>query len=367
MSYIKSILRINLFVVASCLGSASLALAKPPEPVTALTGLDPVELVGGKEVAGSEDQAAVRGLYRYQFKDAANKARFMNEPEKFANQLGGACARMGLLSGSGSPDRFGVHDRRIFIFASDACRTGFQSAPDKLLDADNPPPEGTAADAARGRVLLQKLVEGLGGAERVDKAKSFRAKVIQKWQANGREREYVTEFAAVFPDRFRQSGTGETLRTADVTVGETGFRVSNEFAWDMEPAEMRFLRRDFFRRPLVVAKWRKDARLEAFAAGEGTVGETPVEWLKVGLFGATTTFGIDLNTGRVLQANYVGRTPGVIGDVSKTFSDFRDVSGIAIPFATTAVYLGTTAPRTGNLSSFEINPDFDSAAFVKSK
>jgi len=342
-------------------------MAKPPEPITALKGLDPVELVGGMEVAGSEDHSAVRGLYRYQFKDAANRTRFEKEPAKFAIQLGGACARMGLLSGSGSPGRFVVHDQRIFIFASDACRTGFQSAPDKLLDADNPPSEGTAAEIAHGRLLLQKLVAGLGGADRVDSAKSFRVRVVQKYQSDGREREFVTEFAALFPDRFRQSSAGETLRTADVTVGETGFRVSNDAAWDMEPAETQFLRRDFFRRPLVVAKWRNDPHLTAIAAGEGQVGDAPVEWLKVGLFGATTTFGIDSKTGRVLQANYVGRTPGVIGDVTKTYSDFRDIAGIPVPFATTVVYLGTSAPRTGTLDAFDINPQLDKELFAKPK
>ncbi|MBI5759931.1 MAG: hypothetical protein HZA46_15540 [Planctomycetales bacterium] len=352
-------------LLAAWFGLASHVVAKPPEPIAALKGLDPVELVSGKEVDGLEDHSAVRGLYRYQFMDATNKMRFEKEPEKFAIRLGGACARMGLLSGSGSPDRFWVYNQHIFLFASDACRSGFQTAPDKLLDAANPPPEGTEADTARGKRLLQKLVEGLGGIDRVDSAKSFRARVVQKFPADGGEREYVTEFAAVFPDHFRQSAAWDKSLTADVTVGETGFRMSNDTAWDMEPAETQFLRRDFFRRPLVVAKWRNDPRLKAVAAGEGNVGDTPVEWLKVGLFGATTTFGIDAKTGRVLQANYLGRTPGVIGDVSKSYSDFRNVGGLSIPFATTAVFLGTSAPRTGNLSSFEINPGLDAKAFVK--
>ena len=108
--------------------------AEAPKVVTALKGLDPVELVAGKEVAGKVDIAATRGRYRYLFATPENKAAFEKNPEAFAVQYGGSCARMGPLSGSCNTERFVVHDKRVYVFSSDSCRKGFLLAPDLHID-----------------------------------------------------------------------------------------------------------------------------------------------------------------------------------------------------------------------------------------
>lgn len=103
------------------------------EPVPALKGFDPVALADGKEVSGRSDLTATHGIYRYQFVDEANRRKFLSDPERFAIQMGGGCARMGPLAGLGNPDRFLVHEGRIYIFASDGCRSSFQKAPARFL------------------------------------------------------------------------------------------------------------------------------------------------------------------------------------------------------------------------------------------
>src|SRR5262245_27119561 len=82
------------------------ALSQPPAPAKALKGFDPVSLTQGKEVAGKDDLSVARGRYRYYFASAASKAAFEKDPARYEIQLAGACARMGPLSGLGSPDRF---------------------------------------------------------------------------------------------------------------------------------------------------------------------------------------------------------------------------------------------------------------------
>ena len=101
-----------------------------------LRGLDPVLLSEGREVEGLDSFTAERGGYRYRFSSSQNCERFVASPERYEIQLAGACAYMsgrGAPPGSGDPDRFHVHDQRIYIFASDACRDGFKTDPGRYL------------------------------------------------------------------------------------------------------------------------------------------------------------------------------------------------------------------------------------------
>ena len=62
----------------------------------------------GKQVEGSAELAMEWGLYTYRFSVAQNQAKFINDPERYAVQYGGSCARMRPLSGEGDPTIHGV-------------------------------------------------------------------------------------------------------------------------------------------------------------------------------------------------------------------------------------------------------------------
>jgi hypothetical protein len=66
-----------------------------PKATHALRGLDPVELCGGHEVAGDPARVATHGGHAYAFASEANRAAFTADPERYAIQWGGACARWG--------------------------------------------------------------------------------------------------------------------------------------------------------------------------------------------------------------------------------------------------------------------------------
>src|SRR5262245_46556699 len=129
----NKMIRLILVGLTVVIGAAS-TRAESPKIADALKGLDPVELVAGREVPGQAELTTVRGLFRYQFANPANKAAFEKEPERYAVQFGGVCMKMGPLSGQGSPDRFFVHDKRIYLFASESCRNAFKAAPEKFID-----------------------------------------------------------------------------------------------------------------------------------------------------------------------------------------------------------------------------------------
>ncbi len=135
-----------------------IALVPPlptPKPAAepALFPSDPVVLItSGTRTAGLTAWEVVHDGVRYQFTTEATKLEFTANPAKYALAESGACARMGPLSGACSFERSEVVDGRIYVFASDRCRTTFMKAP-----RDFPEPTDAAIEANdAGRALATK-------------------------------------------------------------------------------------------------------------------------------------------------------------------------------------------------------------------
>lgn len=114
------------------LAVSAAAQAHAGDPPVALKGLDPVTLVEGKEVTGTEGIESTRDRFRYRFADAEHKARFDADPARYAAQ-GPMCTVMPKVPAS--PDLYLVHDARIYLFGSPGCRTRFQADPATFLKA----------------------------------------------------------------------------------------------------------------------------------------------------------------------------------------------------------------------------------------
>lgn len=321
--------RIVLIVVL--LTAAASDYAQTPKVVTVLTGLDPVALVDGRESKGLESLSVVRGRYRYLFSNPANKSLFERSPEIYQIQLGGGCGRMGPLSGAGNPDRFYVHDRRIYIFASESCRNGFKAAPELHIDKPDPLPEGSQADRRRANGLIQLALNGLGGAARVDRLTTYRASLKVTYVDGNTTTEGDRFVTIAFPDRYRQEEKWGESTFADLLLPRMAVTLSSKESWVREEQVRAALEREYFRQPLAILKARRDPRFRAAASGLGKVGDVDVEFVAIGVKGATTKLGIDPKTGRILQLSYKGRN-GPIGEIVKTFSDFREVDGMWLPF-----------------------------------
>jgi putative intracellular protease/amidase/YHS domain-containing protein len=129
-------LRRSIALAMVCLALAGRLLpnagaAEPkPRPV-ALTGLDPVLLVEGKEAKGRADVAVTREGFRYLFADAANKAKFEKDPARYAIQFHGHCAMM--LGAQADPDLFAVYKGKIYAFGSEGCREAFRKRPEEFV------------------------------------------------------------------------------------------------------------------------------------------------------------------------------------------------------------------------------------------
>jgi hypothetical protein len=118
---------------------------------------------------------------------------------------------------------------------------------------------------------------------------------------------------------------------------------------------------------IVLLRARTLPDFKAFAAGSHKVGETSVERVDVELPGFTTTLGIDPSTGRILTQTYHGRGPGgVLGEIAISYSDFRTVEGMSLPFKIAATFDGQPLPpQSATIESITINGQVDPASFKR--
>ena len=92
---------------------------------------DAVALQGGEEVTGDAGIHAEHQGVTYHFANKANRDTFLKNPDRYAMQLGGACARMGPLSGKGDPARWTVHGKTRGVPEKSAPRGAVSGRPMK--------------------------------------------------------------------------------------------------------------------------------------------------------------------------------------------------------------------------------------------
>lgn len=349
--------------LAAWLGWAAIAGAE--ESLPRLFPWDPVALIAGQELEGSAKLEEARYRFRYQFATAENRAAFQAEPERFEVQMGGACARMGPLSGEGRLEIHAVHDGRLYVFASEQCRAGFLKAPQRLLEESDAVPAATPEALRRGRELVDLALAGLGGAERVDALRSLRIARERTVESGGTLYVVRKERTVEFPGNFRDEETWNAKGWTSVVSGAEAWFESGADTRQMHPMQRGAFLREFAHDIAVALRARGEPAFVAAAAGPAVDG---VEPLAVAVGGIATTFGVDLATGRVVSAKYRGRGPSAaFGDVVLKFGDFRAAGGLTLPFAAEATFDGKPAADLFEpIGSIEVDGAIDRAAFRRS-
>lgn len=302
--------------------------------VTALSGNDPVRLCEGEAVEGKSALAVEHGPFRYRFESEATRERFLADPERWSIQWGGRCARMGPLSGEGSPERWTVHRGRIYVFASDGCRTGFLTAPDLFVVPPPTPPEFTPEQLASGIGWIARAVEVHGGQAFLRPTRTLkfeRETEVDGWRVKAER--------WIAPDLSLRTST--TYTSIEGEVERTVWGLTDDAAWVEEnggpqeitsPQQRHDLRRIALREPLalLLARTRPDYR--AAYLGDGTLGETPVADVLVRVAGLSTLVHLDQKTGEILGLSWTGRLDdGRTREVTEVIADWTEVEGKRVP------------------------------------
>ena len=118
------------------------------------------------------------------------------------------------------------------------------------------------------------------------------------------------------------------------------------------------------REPIILLRARNRSDFKAWALGNS---DQSMERVEVEVAGFNTTLGIDPATGRVLSQTYRGRGPGgVVGETIISYSDFRTVEGLSLPFKITATFDGQPYPAlSATVEAATVNGQVDPASFKK--
>ena len=356
-------------LVLAMLLVACSARAQTAPPREALDGIDPVVLLTqGKEISGKADLKVVRDKFTYLFATPENKAAFEKSPEKYEIQLSGACARMG-GGVTGNPADYAVVDGKIYIFGSDDCHKKFVAAPAKFLPKPAPPMPSTAAALSQGRALVERAVKAIGGAEKLDAVTTYvesssqvqkrptgdvPIKVKTMWRFPGDIR---AERTTTLPDR--------TATSANLLTPAGGWFIGGGRAYPQN-AEGRANAAAGYNRQLVpLLRARREADFKAASLGASTVHGVQVDRVRVRQGALDVTLAIDKASGLIHSMSFTGRgLDSEIGDYILVLGDYRDVSGLRLPFSERALFNGapdTLLSRT--LDAIAINVPLDDALF----
>ena len=121
------------------------------------------------------------------------------------------------------------------------------------------------------------------------------------------------------------------------------------------------------RSPLSILRARRGA--EFAAVGAVKVGDATVEQVDATIGRVRVRLGIDPATGRILTLAFRGRGgEHTYGQIVRTFSDFRSVGGLTLPFKTNGTFDGEADPtQSSTAESIVVNAELSPALFEKPK
>lgn len=362
---VRSSFRVRFALAAFALVAMLAPRASAAEtPELVLRGLDPVELCAGREVAGVESLTETRSGFVYRFANETNRARFRERPDELAVQFAGACGKMGPLSGRGAPDRFHVHEGRIYLFASDGCRASFLREPAKFIDRADPPPEGDAEALKRGAELMALAVRGLGGEEPLAQTNNVHVRTVTTRAGDETGLRITTDRWIVFPGTYRLDTNWGSGGYAWLLTPRGGY-LPAETSPAVEDSVRAYMARELYRNPVaIVMAWRRgDVRAVALAPVE-RAGRKCVR-VAASVQGATTELTLDAENGRCIETEYRGRGGIGIGRLVRRFSEFRPVGRLCLPFAVEIEIDGVTAPDKNEITVVEANVEIPDARIAE--
>ena len=294
--------------------------------------LDPVELVGGKEVKGDQNISHRHHRFEYYFANETNRKTFAADPEKYEIQMGGSCARMGGLNTGGLPEIYTVYNNKIYLFASKACRTGFLRSPDRLLDRADEKPEGDVRSKQFGKLWLDEVVSA-AGAEKLDELTTYHQKSDRKKKYGDREYSVVNELAVQFNSTdfdayqfsaFDDEGYAKLVRSNKARFVSTGEDLP------MHAQQQTELHKMLLRHPLVILRSRN--RDDFVAVAHQVEEGASTKYVSIHIDDTTTELGIDIKSNRIVSTRYQGRGPSsAFGEIKCTYSEFKTIEGITLP------------------------------------
>ncbi len=261
----------------------------------------------------------------------------------------------------------------ILVVGNDeADKTLAALGPVAKLDIAIPPPAGaqapsTAAATAsnpEGKALIAKVVEGLGGAAKLQSIKAIEEKINATRKTPQGEMPLDIDSLIVFPDRARQQVSTPMGPVLSVITPSASFMSMGGQVRDL-PASAKEEGANSIKRDMIyVAQHANDPKFVFTAGPTEKIGNTDTRVLDINADGASTRWYVDPQTGHVLRIAYSAN--GMQGPVQRVQdnADFKAIDGLTLPFSASISENGEQVSKV-SLQDVKINPPVDPKAFDK--
>lgn len=196
------------------------------------------------------------------------------------------------------------------------------------------PAPATPAALERGRAIFEAAQKAAGGLERLRNVKDVSVTVSAKLKVPGPQGEAAFDYreAWVFPSLLRSEmqapGVGSVVRFFD---GNSG--------WEQFPPrglrDMNDLMKQFWRAEVVRNTFnllRGEGEFTVQFEKREKVGEVEADVILIRKEGEVVRLFVEPASGMLLKKAYRGIGTGGLADIEQTYSDYREVSGIQVPF-----------------------------------
>ncbi len=234
-----------------------------------------------------------------------------------------------------------------------------------MLDVTIPDPGASkqttpATGSAEGKSLMKLTADAMGGVAKLAAVKSYRMSSTLNVKGPMGEMALEADETTIFPNKQRQVMKTPMGEMTMVVTAESGFMSMGGNLRDIPDSQKKGMLDSIRDSPMWLASKVDEPAFTFAIGGDAKVGEVDTKVLEINGDGIRVKWCVDPKTGQLLRT--IKSTPQ--GEQTVDFSDFRDVSGIKLPFKG-VIKVGGEDSGVFQIKTFEINPQIDDAVFQK--
>jgi hypothetical protein len=232
--------------------------------------------------------------------------------------------------------------------------------------APAPTPAPPSASALKdGKALFARVVENLGGKEKVAKIHDMQTRGQVTTKGSQGDMSMDMQTYVVFPDHLSQQVDAPFGRLVMVATPAGAFVVGPQGTQDLPPDLRDDLLHQILRTSLYLAQKGEDPKFSAATAGVEKIGEVEARILDITYDDVRVRWFVDPKIGRILRSSHVTKGPDQREmPIQTDYSDFRVVDGYTIPFHL-EVNTSGKKDQTLKVEELKINAGIDPRLFEK--
>jgi len=216
-----------------------------------------------------------------------------------------------------------------------------------------------------GKALATKVVVALGGAEKINSVKSLKSAFTLEQKTGPMPGQIQAESTIVYPDHMKvdmtmQQGSFSMIISPTAAFVTAGGQVVQELPPSRRDESMAQLRRDL----IYIAQHVSDPAFTFSASGTEKSGDLSTAVVDVSGPGVDMRWFVDPQSGRIIRETYQSMGRSGPENTETTFSDWRPVEGLNLPFHRANKQNGEDS-STSQFTSVQLNPQVDPKVFEK--